>query len=200
VVSAPQPRQSFRPSASGIKRFVFARGAAVWLLLTVIQLVASAHEGRQTFATSLIVLISIAVAGIAFCLWYSVWVRIELDDVELRIRRFFGRKLYLLRMDVGGVALRDVLGPGARARPVFLIYDKSDRCRATFDRRLWTPSDIEKLSASLGGRGPKPRRTTDGKLEDEFPGSVSWWRQHGVLVAVGIVLIPIAAVVVLHTA
>jgi hypothetical protein len=168
-------------------------------VLTALQLAAASAEGPDALIGSLAALAALVLIGLGASAWYLKWVRIKINggQVELWLPR--GVRTRIERTELGGVALRDIRGPAGRSRPVFLIYDLEHRCRAAFDRRFWAQADVDTLATFLGSPNAKSRSTTNERLNSEFPGSLASWRQHGTLVAIAIVFVPIALIAILHS-
>ena len=188
-----------RPSPSQIWRLFGTRGAVLWLGLTVLQVVAASNEGSRTLFGVLGTLVAIALLGASIAFAYLRRVKIELDPAWLVIQQMRGPAVSLPRSEIQGVALRDVRETATLTRPIFLIYDIDRRCRAVFDRRLWDPKAIDSLAAYAGSVQVESRATTNKGLETEYPGSVSAWRRHGVLIGSSIVFVGIAVAVIFHS-
>lgn len=198
---SPNPRPSspliVRPSFEAARRSIVWRGGFPALVLTAIGLASAARSGTTTLLATLGGIAAIATTLVVGAFRYSRSAQISLDERELRLRRWNTEDVVIPRHHIHGVALRELRGPGGRSEPLLIVYGRDGRALAVRDRRLWRDRDIAQLASSLSrGRVPRSRTTTAKKLAAEFPGSMAWWRVHGTLVALSLVVIPTVVTVI----
>jgi hypothetical protein len=191
-----------QPSAAHLPKSVILPGGAVWFGLAILDvtLLVRTSSGTARIA-GLGALLLAGIAGVAAVFYYihSTW--LETDGADLRLSKWGARRL-LASSQIRGFALRDVRGPGGRAKPVLVVYGEHDRSLAVFDRRLWNTDDLTKVADGLGISLHVASHVTNGvaALEREFPGSVPSWQLHGTRTALIFVFGVCVAIPVIVTA
>jgi hypothetical protein len=184
---------TIRPSATALLRSRLLTGGGIWLAVLVLELAASAASGRSTFIASLAALAGLTIIEVLAFMYYlrSTWIEVAEDGHVLLSK--WGRQLRYTTDEIVGIALRDVRGPGGRAKPLALFYGHHSQCLTVLDRRSWNADDLSRLADTTGVALRQPSHVTNGvaALEREFPGSVPGWRLHSIrtaIISIGVTL------------
>jgi hypothetical protein len=163
-------------------------------LLVAFQLLALVlSHSMETWITTALLFGVVAVAG----LWSGLYLMlaeivIEVDRICWRTR--LGRRSSCAKSVVGGIAFRSIRWASAtRLHDVVVVYGRDRHSILRLPREYWSDKDLALMHRAIAHGGtPAGRVVTARDLAREFPGAITWWEQHNVIVGFALATVVIA--------